>query len=94
MVPVGANGQPALVAYCPDDAGVLRLHTLQVLTVTTRGITHNVVFQDPRVFQAFGLEQVLKPGCPLPCGAREPARTRAAGHHREDFGYDEDLMTA
>jgi hypothetical protein len=27
-------------------------------------------------------------------GAREPARTRAAGHHREDFGYDEDLMAA
>ena len=25
--------------------------------------------------------------------AREPARTRAAGHHREYFGYDEGLMT-
>jgi RNA polymerase sigma-70 factor (ECF subfamily) len=61
MVPVGANGQPALVAYCPDEAGVLRLHTLQVLTVTARGIRHNVVFQDPRVFEVFGLEEVLKP---------------------------------
>jgi hypothetical protein len=27
-------------------------------------------------------------------GARKPARTRAAGHHREYFGHDEDLMTA
>jgi RNA polymerase sigma-70 factor (ECF subfamily) len=61
MVPVGANGQPALVAYCPDDAGVLRLHTLQVLTVTARGIRRNVVFQDSRVFEVFGLDQVLKP---------------------------------
>ena len=25
--------------------------------------------------------------------AREPARARAAGHDREDFGYDEGLMT-
>ena len=61
MVPVGANGQPALVAYCPDETGVPRLHTLQVLTVTARGITRNVVFQDPRVFEVFGLEEVLKP---------------------------------
>lgn len=49
-----ANGQPALAAYCPDSSGALRLHTLQVLTVTSRGIAHNVVFQDPAVFAAFG----------------------------------------
>ncbi len=59
MVPAGANGQPGLVAYCPDDSGVLRLHTLQVLTVVPEGIAHNVVFQDPRVFGAFGLKPVL-----------------------------------
>jgi RNA polymerase sigma-70 factor (ECF subfamily) len=62
MVPTAANGQPALAAYCPDDAGVLRLHTLQVLTVTRRGIAHNVVFQDPHVFAAFELNSVLEPG--------------------------------
>jgi RNA polymerase sigma-70 factor, ECF subfamily len=59
MVPAGANGQPGLVAYCPDDSGVPRLHTLQVLTVVPGGIAHNVVFQDPRVFGAFGLEPAL-----------------------------------
>jgi RNA polymerase sigma-70 factor (ECF subfamily) len=55
MVPTSANGQPALTAYCPDDAGVLRLHTLQVLTVGTGGIERNVVFQDPDVFRIFEL---------------------------------------
>ncbi|SBT45434.1 sigma-70 family RNA polymerase sigma factor [Micromonospora auratinigra] len=62
MVPTGANGQPALAAYCPDGAGPLRLHTLQVLTVTGRGIAHNVVFQDPRVFAAFALDPTLESG--------------------------------
>ncbi len=62
MIPAEANGQPALAAYCPDDAGPLRLHTLQVLTVTADGIAHNVVFADPQVFAAFGLGRVLEPG--------------------------------
>jgi RNA polymerase sigma-70 factor (ECF subfamily) len=62
MIPAEANGQPALAAYCPDQAGALRLHTLQVLTVTSRGIAHNVVFQDLRVFETFQLAQVLEPG--------------------------------
>jgi RNA polymerase sigma-70 factor (ECF subfamily) len=62
MVPVAANGQPAVAAYCLDDRGVLRLHTVQVLTVTRRGIAHNVVFQDPQVFAAFDLDLVLQRG--------------------------------
>jgi len=62
MIPAQANGQPALAAYCPDDTGALRLHTLQVLTVTSRGIARNVVFQDLRVFGSFRLAQVLEPG--------------------------------
>jgi RNA polymerase sigma-70 factor (ECF subfamily) len=61
MVALTANGQPALAAYCPDGAGPPRLHTLQVLTVTDRGIAHNVVFQHPEVFAAFHLAPVLAP---------------------------------
>ncbi len=61
MIPTSANGQPALAAYCPDDTGTFRLHTLQVLTVTTLGIAHNVVFQDPQVFAAFRLAPVHGP---------------------------------
>jgi RNA polymerase sigma-70 factor (ECF subfamily) len=59
MVATSANGQPALAAYCPDGAGALSLHTLQVLTVTAGGISRNVVFQDPKVFQAFALDPTL-----------------------------------
>ncbi|MGW5361012.1 sigma-70 family RNA polymerase sigma factor [Actinopolymorpha pittospori] len=61
MVATAANGQPALAAYCPDDSGVLRLHTLQVLTVTGEGIAYNVVFQDAQVFEAFKLVPALDP---------------------------------
>lgn len=58
MVRTTANGQPALVAYLLDD-GVFRLHTLQVFTVKAGRITRNTVFQDPRVFSAFGLAPTL-----------------------------------
>jgi RNA polymerase sigma-70 factor (ECF subfamily) len=59
MLPTAANGQPALAAYCPDDTGALRLHTLQVLTVGPAGVAHNVVFQDPEVFRAFELPETV-----------------------------------
>ncbi|MGN6791921.1 MAG: sigma-70 family RNA polymerase sigma factor [Streptosporangiaceae bacterium] len=59
MIQAAANGQPALVAYCPEGPGSWRLHTLQVLTVTAQGIARNVVFQDQQVFAAFGLDPVL-----------------------------------
>jgi RNA polymerase sigma-70 factor (ECF subfamily) len=59
MLPTSANGQPALAAYCPDDTGALRLHTLQVLTVGTEGIRHNVVFQDADVFASFHLAPLI-----------------------------------
>jgi RNA polymerase sigma-70 factor, ECF subfamily len=50
-----ANRQPALAAYAPDPGGGHRLHTLQVFTVTGGRVTRNVVFADPRVFEAFDL---------------------------------------
>jgi RNA polymerase sigma-70 factor (ECF subfamily) len=64
MIPISANSQPAVVAYCRGDDGVYRLHTLQVFTVTPAGIAHNVVFQDPAVFAAFELPAVLDPATP------------------------------
>jgi RNA polymerase sigma-70 factor (ECF subfamily) len=58
-----ANGQPALAAYAPQPAGGHRLHTLQVLVVAGGLVTHNVVFADPAVLEAFGLPtQVLPDG--------------------------------
>ena len=50
-----ANGQPAFAAYAPQPGGGHQLHTLQVLTVGGGRIRHNVVFADPRVFEAFAL---------------------------------------
>jgi RNA polymerase sigma-70 factor (ECF subfamily) len=55
MVPLTANGQPAVAAYCRGEHGAHELHTPQVLTVTPAGIARDVVFQDPGVFAAFGL---------------------------------------
>ena len=61
MAPRTANGQPALAAYAPQPGGGHRLHTLQVLTVTEGRVTHNVVFADPAVFQAFDLPAQISP---------------------------------
>lgn len=54
-----ANGQPAFAAYAPEPGGGHRLHTLQVFTVTGGRISHNVVFADPHVFEAFDLPQQI-----------------------------------
>ena len=50
-----ANGQPALAAYAPQPGGGLGAHSLQVFTVTGGLVARNVVFADPRVFEAFDL---------------------------------------
>jgi RNA polymerase sigma-70 factor (ECF subfamily) len=54
MRPIGANGQPAVAAYVRAGDGY-RAHTLQVFTVAGDAITHCTVFQDDRLFTAFGL---------------------------------------
>ncbi|MGD0687357.1 MAG: RNA polymerase subunit sigma-70 [Streptosporangiaceae bacterium] len=56
-----ASGQPALAAYAPEPGGGHRLHTLQVFTVTGGRVAHNVVFADPRIFDAFDLPARLAP---------------------------------
>ncbi|MCL2514836.1 MAG: RNA polymerase subunit sigma-70 [Microbacteriaceae bacterium] len=58
LVPVAANGQPGFAAYnrVGDE---YRLHTLQIFSVTSRGISRNSVFQNDEVFTSFGLAPVL-----------------------------------
>jgi RNA polymerase sigma-70 factor, ECF subfamily len=52
---VAANGgQPGFAAYRRVGDGYV-LHTLQVFTVTSAGISRNSVFQEPDVFATFGL---------------------------------------
>ena len=57
-----ANGQPALAAYAPEPGGGHRLHSLQVVTVTGGRVTRNVVFADPRLFEAFDLPGKIPAG--------------------------------
>jgi RNA polymerase sigma-70 factor (ECF subfamily) len=59
MTRLTANGQPALAAYAPEPGGGHRMHTLQVFTVVGGLVAYNVVFADPRVFQAFDLPERL-----------------------------------
>ncbi|WP_346012410.1 sigma-70 family RNA polymerase sigma factor [Streptomyces sp. SID3343] len=54
LKPVAANGQPGFAAYRRVGDGY-DLHTLQIFTVTTAGISRNSVFQDSEVFASFGL---------------------------------------
>jgi RNA polymerase sigma-70 factor (ECF subfamily) len=57
MVPTAANGQPALAAYQRDQAGVYRAHAIQVLTPSGSGLARIVSFNDPRLFEVFGLPE-------------------------------------
>jgi RNA polymerase sigma-70 factor (ECF subfamily) len=64
MIPVAANGQPGFACYLRGHA-----HAIQVFTVTDAGIAHIVTFQQPGLFPAFGLPQVL-PATTGPAGPR------------------------
>ena len=54
LTAVAANGQPGFAAYRRAGRGY-DLHTLQIFTVTAKGISRNSVFQDSEVFASFGL---------------------------------------
>ncbi|MCU1399010.1 MAG: polymerase subunit sigma-70 [Acidimicrobiales bacterium] len=58
-VRVGANGQPAFCAYVGVGDGSYQVHTLQVLTCRAGRLIRNTVFQDPVVFETFGLSRQL-----------------------------------
>jgi RNA polymerase sigma-70 factor (ECF subfamily) len=57
LLPTSSNTQLALGAYVLDR-GAFQPHSIQVFTITDR-VTHNVVFQDPHLFPAFGLPPQL-----------------------------------
>ncbi|GAA1723663.1 sigma-70 family RNA polymerase sigma factor [Fodinicola feengrottensis] len=59
MIPLTANCQPAVAAYCRDGEGLYQLHTLQVFSIGAAGISRNVVFQESQVYADFGLAAVL-----------------------------------
>lgn len=55
MIPTGANGQPAVAEYRRSSDGVMRAHSIHVLTTGTDGIEAMTVFLDPALFTAFGM---------------------------------------
>lgn len=59
VVLTAANGQLAFGAYAASGNGTYALHTFQVLDVTARGISRNVVFMDPQLMARFGLPATL-----------------------------------
>jgi RNA polymerase sigma-70 factor (ECF subfamily) len=58
MVPIAANGQPAVGAYVRDGA-MYRMHPVQVFAVTKAGISHNVCFPEAEMFAMFGLPSIM-----------------------------------
>jgi RNA polymerase sigma-70 factor, ECF subfamily len=62
MVPVAANGQPALALYMLEEDGRHHAFQLQVPTVTADGITSVIAFFDLALFPRFGLPDVLPVG--------------------------------
>jgi len=59
LIPTAANGQPAVAEYRRTADGVMRAHSIHVLTAGrtdgTAGIAAMTVFLDPALFTAFGL---------------------------------------
>ena len=54
MVPVAANGQPALAVYLRGDDGRYHAGAVTVPTVTASGIARIVTFRAPWLFGLFG----------------------------------------
>jgi RNA polymerase sigma-70 factor (ECF subfamily) len=61
MVAVAANGQPGFAAYRRDRDGRYRAHAVQVLTLDVASIARVVSFNQPELFELFGLPPVLPP---------------------------------
>lgn len=61
FVRMTANDQPALAWWLRDRAGgPYQAHCIQVLDVTTDGITHATSFMDSSLFPSFGLPQTYQ----------------------------------
>jgi RNA polymerase sigma-70 factor (ECF subfamily) len=59
MVPVAANGQPALALYMRQPDGRHHAFQVQVPTLTEQGVSYVAAFFDPELFARFGLPEVL-----------------------------------
>jgi len=62
MLPVAANGQPALAGYRRRPDGLYHANMIEVLTISASRITHIAAFLDPTLFPSFA----LPPNLPSP----------------------------
>src|SRR6266568_3339236 len=69
MIPVAANGQPALAAYIRGHDGGYRAHSICVLTIAASRVTRVTSFNDPDLFATFGLPQAV-PAAAVPVPGR------------------------
>ena len=69
MIPVAANGQPALAAYIRGHDGGYRAHSICVLTIAASRVTRVTSFNDPGLFATFGLPQTV-PAAAVPVPGR------------------------
>jgi len=58
-VPIAANGQPGFAFYLLGSDGQHHAHAMHVLTLAGPAVAHIVSFNQPTLFQAFGLPPVL-----------------------------------
>jgi RNA polymerase sigma-70 factor, ECF subfamily len=61
MLPVAANGQPALAGYRRAEDGQYHANMIEVLTISASRITHVAAFLNPALFPAFALPPILPP---------------------------------
>ena len=61
MIPVAANGQPALAVYIRDHDGGYRAYAICVLTIAASRVARVSSFNDPGLFATFGLPQAAAP---------------------------------
>ncbi|GAA3232227.1 sigma-70 family RNA polymerase sigma factor [Nonomuraea helvata] len=59
LVPTAANGQTAFAMYLRED-GVYRQFSLMVVTFSGERISHGVMFFEKKLFETFGLPEVLE----------------------------------
>jgi RNA polymerase sigma-70 factor (ECF subfamily) len=59
MIPIAANGQPALAAYRRTPDGTYHANGIEILTTSASRITRVTAFLDPTLFPAFALPAVL-----------------------------------
>ena len=69
MIPMAANGQPALAAYIRGHDGGYRAHSICVLTIAASRVTRVTSFNDPGLFATFGLPQTV-PAAAVPVPGR------------------------